>query len=315
MAIIRSFHNKENPFVQINRAALRNNNLSLRARGLWALCLSYPADWKFHVSELIKQCKEGRDAIYASIKELIENNYAIRIEICNKKENGKLSGKEIEYVFFEFQIEDNEKVKYIEEFKKCYRCPPFQDPGNPHLQIDKLATKKEQQATKGAKAPAAASFSKTKQEAKSAPPEPFGKPEQLKKPKVYQCLEKIDIPEMHKARITKQYAEQTVQKALDFVMAPNFNIKTTLSQAISWSCKEEPFKEERKASLKEHNKSYAMKYQYAVSSSSEVLCWEDYVTISGLRSQFSFSIPYNDKDFMILFKSTLIERDFEILEE
>lgn len=121
MSIIRVVHNKENPYVQLNKKALWNENLSLKAIGLWARCMSRPDDWHFNIKELSQKCKEGRRAIDSAINELIEANYAIRIEHHEKGDGGRFSGKGYEYIFFEFPVSEEEKQKYTEEFKKSFR--------------------------------------------------------------------------------------------------------------------------------------------------------------------------------------------------
>ncbi len=78
--IVRVVHNRENPFVQLNKAALWDQNLSLRAVGLWARCLSRPDDWEFNMSELIDKCKEGQDAVFNAMKEIVNAGYGIRIQ-------------------------------------------------------------------------------------------------------------------------------------------------------------------------------------------------------------------------------------------
>lgn len=121
MSIIRIVHNKENPFVQLNKKALWNEDLSLKAIGLWARCMSRPDDWRFNVKELVARSKEGRRAIDGAISELIEHGYAIRLEHWDKSEDGKFSNGGVEYAFFEFPATDEDKAKVLEEFKKSFR--------------------------------------------------------------------------------------------------------------------------------------------------------------------------------------------------
>lgn len=127
MTVIRVVHNKENPFVQLNKQALRNEKLSLKAIGLWARCMSRPDDWRFNVSEMASNGKEGKRSIYSAIDELIEEGYAIRLEHYEKKKDGKFNGGGVEYIFFEFPVTDKEKLKYQEEFKKCFRQSGYGD--------------------------------------------------------------------------------------------------------------------------------------------------------------------------------------------
>lgn len=57
---------------------LRNDRLSLRARGLIALLLSYPDNWRTSADNLAKVCVEGRDAIRATLAELEAAGYIKR---------------------------------------------------------------------------------------------------------------------------------------------------------------------------------------------------------------------------------------------
>ncbi len=141
-SIIRVVHNRENPFVQLNKEALWDPRLSLKAVGLWTRCLSRPNDWKFSIAELVTKCKEGRGAIDSAMHELIAANYVIRLEKKDRV-NGKFINGIIEYVFFEFPATEEEKAFELEKFKKDYhdldfKNSGFQNSGNPHLLIKKL---------------------------------------------------------------------------------------------------------------------------------------------------------------------------------
>ena len=141
--IIRKVHNRENPYAQLNRKAIWDKDLSLKAVGLWARCMSRKDGWHFSVKELVKSCKEGRKAIDSAMRELIDNDYVIRLEFNTKDEHGKFlnnvydeNGKlvqrngGIEYVIFEFRATEEEKQEELDKFKKSFRHCPF---GNPHL--------------------------------------------------------------------------------------------------------------------------------------------------------------------------------------
>ncbi len=145
MTVIRIKHNRENPFVQINKEALWNNNLSLKAKGLWALCLSRPDDWCFHVSEIIKNTKEGRESIHNAINELISNGYAMRFQ---KKDPKKGNFLQVEYYFFEFPLTTEEREKFTKEFeekeqelKKCLPHTGLPHTGLPHTENPQLLIK------------------------------------------------------------------------------------------------------------------------------------------------------------------------------
>lgn len=85
MAIIRVKKNKDNPYVTINKTALNDNNLSFKAKGIFAYLMSRPDDWKCQVNDLKNHAKDGRDSIYAGLKELREHGYMIKREVKNDK--------------------------------------------------------------------------------------------------------------------------------------------------------------------------------------------------------------------------------------
>lgn len=112
MSIVRIQHNKENPYVVINKEALWDQGLSLEAVGLWARLLSRPDNWHINVIELSRSCKTSKYRIYQVLKELIEGGYALRIQKMAKTMSGKKVKQPVEYVVFEFKVN--------EEFKKSF---------------------------------------------------------------------------------------------------------------------------------------------------------------------------------------------------
>ena len=74
--IIRVKHDTENPYVMLNREAMRDPKLSLEAVGLWARLLSNKDNWQIHVTQLMEANNCGRDKMYRILKELITNGYA-----------------------------------------------------------------------------------------------------------------------------------------------------------------------------------------------------------------------------------------------
>jgi len=136
MSIIRTKHNRQNPFVQLSKKTLWDENLSLKAVGLWSRCMSRPDDWQFNVAELIKKCKEGRAAIYKAIKELIDNGYCIRVQHL-EGENGSRWGQ-VEYFFYEFKVTQED----IDELKKLLPLSTFPHTVFPHTENRPLLIKK-----------------------------------------------------------------------------------------------------------------------------------------------------------------------------
>jgi hypothetical protein len=115
---IRVVHNRENPYVMINKSALRHPSLSLKARGLWAYLLSFPDDWEFKVSHLISSLPEGKVAIYGAFDELIEHGFLIRVQYTGSKEHGTVGFQKLQYIVFEYPLTTEERQQKYAEFQK-----------------------------------------------------------------------------------------------------------------------------------------------------------------------------------------------------
>lgn len=66
---------KNHNYTTINNSSLRDINISLKAKGLFALIMSLPPDWNFSMKGIEKIIKEGIDSIKSAINELVENGY------------------------------------------------------------------------------------------------------------------------------------------------------------------------------------------------------------------------------------------------
>ena len=97
-------------------------------------------------------------------------------------------------------------------------------------QKEHIHNNKQQQHRKEA-APSAAAFPK----------------EEEKKPKIYRCLEELDISLKDKIQITRDYAEKTVMDAIDWSTHPDNPPTKCLSAQIKFACK-------NGLSLKDHEK-------------------------------------------------------------
>ena len=95
MPVIRVEKNKN--YTQMSNFHLRDKNLSLRAIGLLSKMLSLPDEWDYTVSGLAAICKEGRDAVRATLMELEAAGYMVRQQV--HAEDGTFSGNE--YVVYE----------------------------------------------------------------------------------------------------------------------------------------------------------------------------------------------------------------------
>lgn len=88
---------KQDKFTAVSNAVLKDRDLSLKAKGLLVLVMSLQDDWDFTVKGLVSIVKEGRDSVYAGIRELIQAGY------CRAEQPSKAAGKfgEVVYVFTE----------------------------------------------------------------------------------------------------------------------------------------------------------------------------------------------------------------------
>lgn len=72
------------PYTAIPNDLIRNPEISGHAKAVFSYMASRPDGWEFHMNEITKHFKEGRDRVYKSITELIENNYIEKKELRDK---------------------------------------------------------------------------------------------------------------------------------------------------------------------------------------------------------------------------------------
>jgi hypothetical protein len=80
------------PFSQIGNDMMRDERLSIEARGSLALVLTYPPDWAFNMKWLAKIARMGRDQTRRVVHELIRHKYCLRREL-------RLPNKTISYEY------------------------------------------------------------------------------------------------------------------------------------------------------------------------------------------------------------------------
>lgn len=66
---------------------LQHEKISLQAKGLLAMLLSFPDDWTINMRDIISRSRNGRDATRAALKELIELGYVYSEHIRDPKTN------------------------------------------------------------------------------------------------------------------------------------------------------------------------------------------------------------------------------------
>lgn len=75
-------------FVQLPNQMLRDNSISLRARGLLAMVLTHQEEWVITKSWITEQVKEGKQAVASTFRELERSGYAVMHE--DRSEVGKI---------------------------------------------------------------------------------------------------------------------------------------------------------------------------------------------------------------------------------
>ena len=87
---------KNRNYTVMSNEFLRNKQLSLKAKGLLAVCLSLPDTWDYSINGLVAICKESVTAVRNAMKELEEHGYMKINKLQNEKGHFYY-----EYVIFE----------------------------------------------------------------------------------------------------------------------------------------------------------------------------------------------------------------------
>jgi len=108
-------------YTQVSNSFLNDPKASLQAKGLLSIFLSNSFDWEINMSNIISRSKNGRDAHYSAVKELIKLGYFARIQIIGDNNNFE----EMLYIFSDIKKDvENEierlKVWAREKHKKLH---------------------------------------------------------------------------------------------------------------------------------------------------------------------------------------------------
>lgn len=82
-------------FTILNNEFLRDESLSLKAKGLLAYILSLPDDWKIYFEEVSTHSKDGERAVRSAWKELENAGYARTYKVLDKNKTFKEWVKEV----------------------------------------------------------------------------------------------------------------------------------------------------------------------------------------------------------------------------
>ncbi len=93
----------KNRYATTPNELLNNENLSLKAKGLFAYLQSKPENWRFSVGRMAGQLKEGKEAITKALKEL--EDYGILSRKAVRKDDGTWDG--YDYILSESPLTEN----------------------------------------------------------------------------------------------------------------------------------------------------------------------------------------------------------------
>ena len=95
MAVYRT--EKKEDFTIMSNYHFKDRRLSMKAKGLLSMMLSFSDDWQYSLNGLAAISKEGLTAIRAMVQELEDNGYLVRRRLRNG--HGQLSN--VEYDIYE----------------------------------------------------------------------------------------------------------------------------------------------------------------------------------------------------------------------
>lgn len=105
-------------YTRISNVPLRDNRLSLKAKGLLCMMLSLPDDWNYSITGFVSICKEGRRSIAAAFKELEEFGYLVVEKRLPEKD-----GNKIDYVYHIHEIPEGELGVEAWKHGGISKCP------------------------------------------------------------------------------------------------------------------------------------------------------------------------------------------------
>lgn len=80
MTIFRANHDKQNPYVTLDKKIINNPNLSFKAKGILTYLLSKPPGWQVRISDIQKHSTDGRESIISGLRELENAGYFSRVQ-------------------------------------------------------------------------------------------------------------------------------------------------------------------------------------------------------------------------------------------
>lgn len=260
MSIVRTEHNKDNPYVILNKKALEDKNLSWGAKGLWSYLMSRPDNWNIsvaHLSKIYIGKGGGEKAIYTLLNELIENGYCNRIQ--GKKEKGFFSNTEYIITEFKNKVPHSPQRDAVKRGTNKYRS---------------LASNEEQQQA------------------------PSGDVVVFQECLMKADISQKDKSSIINYALKNKISKEDFANAINYVTAPDFEVNTTLTKAIMWALKEKPTIPDPVDENK--NRDHAKAAEYILSSNSwnlETLSSKVIFTSKTPNNTKTYEINFSEPNF------------------
>jgi hypothetical protein len=104
---------KKEKFTPISNSLLWDKEASLQAKGLLSIFLSNSNDWELNMKEIITRSKNGRDAHYKVVNELIELGYFARVQVVDPV---KRQFEEMIYIFSDIKQEVADEIENVKQW-------------------------------------------------------------------------------------------------------------------------------------------------------------------------------------------------------
>lgn len=114
-------------FVQLPNQMLRDNSISLRARGLLAMVLTHQEEWVITKSWITEQVKEGKQAVASTFRELERSGYAVMHE--DRNEVGKILSRT--WTFHDSPVPESDRSQATNRTSSSVREGENPHAGNP----------------------------------------------------------------------------------------------------------------------------------------------------------------------------------------
>ena len=203
-------------FVSLDRNLVRTPTLSCKAKCLLFIGLSHSENWHFSKKQMATCFLEGSHTVDQAMKELRDAGY---LYLTHKYEGKKLRGWH--YHWFDEPISEEE----FEEFKKSFRNP--ENPDDWKIGATESLTDIRKESSKETNSP-----KKT-----TTPP----KAEAASRVVVFSCLDRLEIPDKLKQKISREHSEADVEQAVERTIAwetrssDRVGILTCLMKKDTWN--------------------------------------------------------------------------------